>query len=307
MKKITKSLFFILFFVFYLSAVIYAQAPEMFNYQAVLRDGSGTIIANQNKTIIIDLLKDSATGINIFTETHNVTTTAQGLINLSIGSVNPLSGINWGNTEYYIKVTVDGTVMSTSQLLSVPYALHAKTADVATSIVSSHYVGEFFGGGIIFWVSPDGQHGLIMSINDINSASQWSNITNDAVGNANDMYDGLANSNAIVAQQGHTSSAAKLCLDYTYNGFDDWYLPALWELSQIYHNCYTLNYILANDGDANTVPLVTDQTWSSAPYPSYWSSTEGDSQNAWGHYFASGNNPYYYKYGTYRVRAVRAF
>ncbi len=64
----------------------------------------------------------------MFNETHNVTTTAQGLINLNIGSINDLSIIDWGTDDYFVKITVNDTEMGTSQLLSVPYALYANNS-----------------------------------------------------------------------------------------------------------------------------------------------------------------------------------
>jgi Protein of unknown function (DUF1566) len=110
---------------------ILAQAPNGFKYQAVLYDKAGNLLANQNKAVIIDILQGSGSGVIVFTETHNVTTTSQGLINLNIGSVNTtgIAAINWANGPYFIKITVDGIVFGTSQLLSVPYALYAKTAE----------------------------------------------------------------------------------------------------------------------------------------------------------------------------------
>ncbi|NJK97052.1 MAG: hypothetical protein HC905_20910 [Bacteroidales bacterium] len=48
-----------------------------------------------------------------------------------IGSINTsqFSSIDWSNTPYFIRISVDGTVMGTNQLLSVPFALHAKEAE----------------------------------------------------------------------------------------------------------------------------------------------------------------------------------
>jgi Protein of unknown function (DUF1566) len=110
---------------------ILAQAPDGFKYQAVLYDKAGNLLANQNKVVIIDIIQGSGSGISVFTETHNVTTTSQGLINLNIGSINTpgMAAINWANGPYFIKITVDGIVFGTSQLLSVPYALYAKTSE----------------------------------------------------------------------------------------------------------------------------------------------------------------------------------
>ncbi len=106
---------------------IFAQAPQQFKYQAVLRDGSGNIIASQAKSIVIDILQGSSSGSVVFTETHNVTTTAQGIINLNIGSILTMD-IDWAANTYFIKITVGGVEMGTSQLLSVPYALYSEKA-----------------------------------------------------------------------------------------------------------------------------------------------------------------------------------
>lgn len=110
---------------------IKAQSPNQFKYQAVLRDASGNIIANQQKSVVIDILQSSANGTSVFTETHNATTTAQGIINLNIGSINTtgISSIDWSSNTYFIKISVGGVQMGTSQLLSVPYALYAKSSD----------------------------------------------------------------------------------------------------------------------------------------------------------------------------------
>ncbi len=125
MKKLTLVLVAILFAV----TGILAQTPNEFKYQAVLRDASGAIMANEAVTVDISILQGSATGTSVFDESHAVTTTAQGLINLNIGSVEDLSVVDWSAGTYFIEISVNGTVMGTSQLLSVPYALQAKTAE----------------------------------------------------------------------------------------------------------------------------------------------------------------------------------
>jgi len=122
---------FILLFVGLSALRVTAQVPLQFKYQAALRDAGGAVMANQNKTVVIDILQSSPAGTSIFNESHDVTTSALGLISLNIGSVNSLSGINWSASEYFLQITVDGTVMGVSQLLSVPYALNAQFAETA--------------------------------------------------------------------------------------------------------------------------------------------------------------------------------
>jgi hypothetical protein len=130
MKKI-----FVIISMVVLTQTIFCQVPESINYQAVLRDASGNVRANANVSIEIALLKGSLIGTPVFSETHSKTTNEFGLINLEIGSVNTsgFSSIDWANGPYFIKVGVDGLEYGTSQLLSVPYALHAKTADSITA------------------------------------------------------------------------------------------------------------------------------------------------------------------------------
>jgi uncharacterized protein (TIGR02145 family) len=117
---------------FIISASMMAQSPASFKYQAVLRDARGNVKANTATSIIISILQGSATGNAVYTETHFATTDGYGLINLEIGkgtvTLGTFSGINWGTSTYFIKVSVDGVEMGTSQLLSVPYALYAAKA-----------------------------------------------------------------------------------------------------------------------------------------------------------------------------------
>jgi len=127
MKKI-----FILALSLLLTGTIPGQVPASFKYQAVLRDARGNIKANTAAIIIIDIVQGSATGPVVYSETHNVTTDGFGLINLDLGkgtaTIASMAAINWKTGIYFIKITVDGVVMGTSQLLSVPYALYSEKA-----------------------------------------------------------------------------------------------------------------------------------------------------------------------------------
>ncbi|MCX6255919.1 MAG: hypothetical protein NTV31_15805 [Bacteroidia bacterium] len=115
-----------------ISATVLGQVPASFKYQAVLRDARGNIKANTPVNILIDILQGSTTGNSVYSETHSVTTDSYGLINLELGNgidtIGAMSSINWQTGTYFVKVTVDGVVMGTGQLLSVPYALYASKA-----------------------------------------------------------------------------------------------------------------------------------------------------------------------------------
>jgi hypothetical protein len=116
----------------------FGQAPEGFKYQAVIRDAGNTILNNQAVGMRMTIQQGSIGGTTVYQETFSPTTNAYGLVNLEIGSGTVVSGdfttIDWANGPYFIETAADVTggtsyaVMGTSQLMSVPYALYAKTS-----------------------------------------------------------------------------------------------------------------------------------------------------------------------------------
>ncbi|MDT8416088.1 MAG: hypothetical protein RQ735_12030 [Flavobacteriaceae bacterium] len=117
---------------------VFAQAPEKVSYQAVIRDGSNNLIVSTPIGMQISILQGSSSGTAVYVETHTPTTNVNGLVSIEIGAGAVISGtfatIDWSNGPYFIKTETDPTggttfsITGTSQLLSVPYALHAKTA-----------------------------------------------------------------------------------------------------------------------------------------------------------------------------------
>ncbi|MFC1733125.1 tail fiber domain-containing protein [candidate division KSB1 bacterium] len=115
---------------------VHGQSPQKINYQAVIRNSSGVILANQAIGLRINILHGTATGIVVYQETHTAGTNQFGLVNLQIGSgtavLGSFAGINWRNGDKYIELELDPTggtsysSMGTSQLISVPYALFAE-------------------------------------------------------------------------------------------------------------------------------------------------------------------------------------
>ena len=121
------------------SLPVYTQVPQKMSYQAVVRNTTGNLITNSSVSMKISILQGSATGTPVYTETHSASTNSSGLVTIEIGGgtmVNgSFSGINWANGIYFLKTEIDPTgginytISGVNQLLSVPYALHAKTAD----------------------------------------------------------------------------------------------------------------------------------------------------------------------------------
>ena len=115
----------------------FGQAPEGFKYQAVLRDAGNLILNNQAVGMQLTIQQGSVGGTAVYTETFTPTTNGYGLVNLEIGSgttTDDFTTIDWANGPFFMETAVDVTggtsyaVMGTSQLMSVPYALYAKTS-----------------------------------------------------------------------------------------------------------------------------------------------------------------------------------
>ena len=299
--------------------------PNAFNYSAVARGPQGQPIAGQNIAVRFSILKTNATGSAEYVEDHLVVTDPYGLFNLIIGGGMVQSGnfnsIDWGSDSYFLKIELDiqgGSNfyhMGTTQFVSVPYALYAKSAGSigggSTGSSFTHFIGEAFGGGVVFAVWKDLQgveHGLIVDLKNISEGHIWSNLSGPGaeIGVSAKSTDGLENSLAIVAQPGHNSSAAQLCIDHITNGISDWYLPSSTELSILWRSFYIINKTLMNIPGAELLKVANG---SSSIIP-YWTSSEYDQNSAFVLHFwtsPSGSNLLGDKTMENKVRAIRAF
>ena len=140
MKYIFNLLVFLAF-----TVTLYAQTPEKMSYQAIIRASDNTLLNNANVSLKILIRQGSTNGSVVFEETHSERTNGNGLVSLEIGTGNSVQGnfstIPWGQNTYFVETQVDVTGSSNysltgiSQLLSVPYALHAKSAETVTGPV----------------------------------------------------------------------------------------------------------------------------------------------------------------------------
>lgn len=332
-------------------SALYAQSievPQGINYQAVARNASGAVYANQAIALKLSILSGTDT---VYTETQQTQTNGFGLFTVVIGKGSAVkgdfAGIDWSLANHSLGLAIDPTGGTTytslgnTQFMSVPYAFYAQTSGTAGTQGPqgpqgdpgpagpkgdtgpqgpqgeqgppgsgsgggfTHYIGEKFGGGVIFhlWRDNNGEeHGLIVGLKELapNQNQVWSNVTSVMIGAvAQSSWNGLGNSNAIVAQNGHTNSAAKLCLDWSDSGQSDWYLPASDELAKLWQLRFNVNKTLESISGADL--LSTENM--------YWSSTEE----------VNGNNAKTFRYYqgfmgwdskgklTYSVRAIRSF
>jgi len=256
--------------------------------------------------------------------------------------------IDLNNTGTYASLGV-------SQLLTVPYAMYAqkaKSADfpitdpqngdivyyngskwvvlpaggedaqlvikdgIPTWKEKGHYVGEFYGGGIVFhvWETDGVQHGLIASLTNITPANTNSgyyeapvpaNAADSAAyatlfAGASSHYKGAqntANIASFLTDRGLTNFASQACIAYSGGGYADWYLPALDELSILYRSLFTINPILENDGNAATTIVIGN----------YWSSTIFNVRQAFYWAMGRGYSTNTDLNGRYYVRPIRQF
>ena len=129
-----------------LTASVFAQSPEKMSYQAVIRNNNNNLVVNSNVGMQISILQYSTSGTPVYIERQFPTTNANGLVSIQIGAGTVVAGnfasIVWGNGPYFVKTETDlngganYTITGTSQLLSVPYALHAKTAESVSGTIT---------------------------------------------------------------------------------------------------------------------------------------------------------------------------
>ncbi|MEX2603599.1 MAG: hypothetical protein WD361_05325, partial [Gracilimonas sp.] len=126
----------------FVTIIMLAQTPEKISYQAVIRNSSNQLVTETQIGMQISILQGAADGSPVYTETQSPTTNANGLVSIEIGAgttSDDFSAIDWADGPYFIKTETDPagesnyTITGTSQLLSVPYALHAKTAETVYS------------------------------------------------------------------------------------------------------------------------------------------------------------------------------
>jgi len=139
MKKL-----YIVLILWSLSWNIIAQTPEKMTYQAVVRNSSSELLTNTQIGMQISIIEGTVNGAIAYIETQTPTTNANGLLSIEIGGDNAVvltgtfSSIDWASGTYFLKTEIDSdggsnyTITGISQMLSVPYALHAKSADMIT-------------------------------------------------------------------------------------------------------------------------------------------------------------------------------
>lgn len=163
-----------------------AQAPQKMSYQAVVRSSSGQLVINQAVGMKTSILERSPTGTVVYQEIYNPNpeTNENGLVTIEIGGglpmTGPFSSISWSEGSYYLKIETDPsggtsyTIIGTSQLLSVPYALNAIEKD---PVFGASPAKGITSGNITNWNTAFGWGNHAGLYRPISYVPAWSEIT----------------------------------------------------------------------------------------------------------------------------------
>ncbi len=184
-------------------------------------------------------------------------------------TTNEPAGANCAKGGVKLEFGVDANSNNTLDPSEVNAALTKYVCNGNSLGYFDHYIGEAFGGGVIFHLWKEGavEHGLIVCQTGlVGNGAPWSNVSSTFLG-ATSKWNGLSNCNAIIGQAGHSLSAAGLALNFTSNTATDWYLPSYAEMNLLWTNYFNVSKTISDLG-ATEIPLFT-----------YWTSTE-DNNNS---------------------------
>jgi hypothetical protein len=210
--------------------------------------------------------------------------------------INPNGNVGIGTDNPQESLDLNGTLRITNGSEGTGKVLTSDVNGTATWSGGPHYIGEYYGGGIVFYVYDNGQHGLIASATDQSTAVPWYNGTFRLTGaTGGGVCGGSMNTAIIIATQMADNQdgnfAAKVCSSYSINlgpiNYGDWYLPSKEELFLLYQQ---KDIVGGFTGD------------------NYWSSSDHDVDYAWYVNFLPGNGIHEtYKHIGLYVRAIRSF
>ena len=138
-----------------LSASSFAQTPEKMSYQAIIRDAGGDLVRSTSVGMQISILQSSELGTVVYSETQTPITNINGLVSIEFGGGTNWNTIDWSSDSYFIKTETDPdggsnyTIIGSSQLLSVPYAFHAKTAENVLEIKNLNIKDNLMDGAFL--------------------------------------------------------------------------------------------------------------------------------------------------------------
>ena len=280
-------------------------------YNTLVMSNTKMLLKNTTLGIKVSIFKGSEKGDLIYAEVQQAKTNAKGNLQIDIG-VSYVVGGKYSNFDqtsgpYFIRLDIDpkgGTDYSIN--ITRPFVNTAKGVQsnfrfsMGNKVIQKRYVGEVYGGGIIFHLTKDSlgnDHGLIASLHDLSKNARWGLNGIDFFGFKNASV-GKDNTKAMITNGAEPGTAAYLCNKYTQDGHKDWYLPAIKEMILLYEVRGIIDDVLDKDKSDKTKGLEHKQ---------YWTSTGYSASTSWFFSFYNGGATNYGKNFVFNVRAIRAF
>jgi len=158
--------------------------------------------------------------------------------------------------------------------------------------ISEYVLGMEAEGGIVFYIDETGQHGLVAANEDIGPFAWGCQEMSISNADAQEIGTGLQNSLDILAQCSETPIASSEALDFENEDYSDWYLPSFDEVQEMYYKIGQGSSI-GNKGNFSN-------SW-------YWTSSQANTEIAWGFSFNNGTTFNFYKSSAFMIRPVRSF
>lgn len=280
-------------------------------YNTLVMSNSKILLKNTLLGVKVSIHKGSEKGEIIYAEVQQAKTNVKGNLQIEIGVSYVISGkyANFDPTggPYFIRLDIDpkgGTDYNIN--ITRPFVNTAKGIQsnykfaLGNKVIQKRYVGEIWGGGIIFHLNKDSlgnDHGLIASLHDLSKNARWGLNGIDFFGFKNASV-GKENTKAMITNGAEPGTASQLCNKYSHDGFKDWYLPAIKEMILLFEVRGIIDEILDKDKSDKTKGLENKQ---------YWTSTGYSASTSWFFSFYNGGATNYGKNFVFNVRAIRAF
>lgn len=153
---------------------------------------------------------------------------------------------------------MNDVLVSSNHLMNEPFEME-----------ETHYVGEYYGGGIVFHVYDDGQHGLIHAIVDDYERKQKKNASYpDTIDFRDGVGAGTIMTESVATSKDAGTYSAQVFANSQADKISDWYLPTRYDLNLLYERRAVIGGY--------------------ADFALGWKSTEVSSLNAWYQSFITG-------------------
>ena len=171
-------------------------------------------------------------------------------------------------------------------ILAITLGCNKSTDKKVTTTKPTFVKGQYYQGGVIFYVDGTGKHGLIASGITSIQQSSWG-CYGALIPNANGVSVGTGQANTTsICKACSEWGVARQCNEWAAGGYNDWFLPSIDELKLMYELRVEIGDF--NDGD-------------------YWSSTQKDSNNAMVLSFFKGEKFSIEKRSGANLMSIRAF